>query len=172
MGVGLGQQTLLMVLSTKAHIVSLIFSFLFMLFLAVKGSKQWGYFFSTQSKQEFFEVNVFFFFCIFFFSPKGKIVIIRGWLCKFPNTSPLAGAHVSQQAEPGCLLLGFSLLVFHLMRAVGWILMCPGWLRTSKGNIIPSSKTYEDKDTRVQLNRNINQGILKKHLQLQLKAVL
>lgn len=70
------------------------------------------------------------------------------------------------------LFLGFPLLVLHLMKAIEWILMCPGWLRTSEDNIIHSSKTDEDKDARAQPSRKINQGILKKHLWLQLKAVL
>lgn len=48
------------------------------------------------------------------------------------------------------------------MRAIGWILICPGWLRTSKDNNIHSSKTQENKDTRVQLNRKINQRIFEK----------
>lgn len=128
----------------KACILSLVFALLFMLFFSVKGSKQRGYSPPNSIRQEFFEVNAI----------PSSFSLVRTNLhhqrptVVLPHTHPLAGVHMSQEATSAIFVLGSPCLVFnHLMRAIGWILICPGWLRTSKDNNIHSLKTQENKDT-------------------------
>lgn len=76
------QWTLLMMLSTKAHLLGLVFSFLFMLFSQWKDQSIEATF-SPLNQAGVLWSECAFFFC--FFPPlSGRIFIIRGWLCKFP----------------------------------------------------------------------------------------
>lgn len=105
------------------------FLFSFHVVLPVKRSKHRGYFFSPQSGGS--SLKWMCFFLLLFFSSFRKSLYNQRLTVNFPNTSPFTGACGLREAEAVLSFLGVPSLVFHLMRAIGWALLCPGWLRTT-----------------------------------------